>query len=302
MNKKVKIGGFVFALVAFGLWALLFVECRESYQVVFPGDAFELYTLTDNEAGGFSTSEVSVEDSCINAEVNIRSGKAYPYAGFGFNLMSMHNRPTGYFDFTVFDSISVVVSTGRMRSITLRIMTDDPVYSKPNNYLSYRPLERELAVVGNSAEIKASLSDFRNKEWWLVGQGLDKDDGLTYLYRAVLLEVFNGENSLRGIPDEIEVRQIRMWGINRNFERGMYIVLVFMAMLLAGFVVMVVHKPKDKASVKSKMEKAAALLKSTDKSVAEIALELGMSSGNLEREFNKAFGKKPLEYRRKKDV
>ncbi len=268
--------------------------------VLFPGNLLELYELTDNEAGGYSTSEMTVEDSCVKADVNIRSGKAYPYAGFGFNLMSLNNRPSGFFDFTDYDSIAVSVATGRMRSITLRIMTDDPVYSKRGSYLSYRPLERELIVTSDFGELKAGIADFRNKEWWLVGQGLDKDDGLSYLYRAVLLEIFNGENTLRGIPDEIEVRKVRLWGIARDFERGMFIALAFMVLLFAGFVTMVLRRPGDLAAEKMKMEKAASLFKSTDKSVAEIALELGMTPGSLEREFSKAYGKKPLEFRREK--
>jgi transcriptional regulator GlxA family with amidase domain len=50
------------------------------------------------------------------------------------------------------------------------------------------------------------------------------------------------------------------------------------------------------------MEKAAHLLKTTDKSLAEIALEVGEKKvSRLERNFCKAYGLKPLEYRRKND-
>ena len=50
------------------------------------------------------------------------------------------------------------------------------------------------------------------------------------------------------------------------------------------------------------MEKVARLLKSTDKSLAEIALEVGEKKvSRLERNFRKVYRLSPLEYRRKND-
>lgn len=303
MSRKSKVIGFAAFVVVFCIWVVLFVLFKDVSQVLFPAAGFEVYALTDNEAGGYSTSELAVNDSSIAAHVNVRSGKAYPYAGFGVNLTSLNNRPVGYFDFSKYDSVAVVVTAGRMRSVTFRIMTDDPVYSKSGMYLTYRPLEREVQVGNSFAEIKTSVLDFANKEWWLVAQGLDKDDGLTYFYRAVAFEVFNGENSLRGIPDDIEVKSIRLWGENRNFQRGMFLGAGFLALLLAGFIVQMVRKSKKVAlsqeSLAAKMKKAAHLLKTTDKSIAEIAIAVGEKSpAQFESDFKKIYKRKPLDYRR----
>ena len=302
MQKKSKILGIAAFAVAFGAWGALFGAYKDSLQVIFPAGGFEIYTLTDAEAGGFSTSEMTASDTAVSARVNIRSGKAYAYAGFGFNLMSLGNRPSGHFDFSRFDSLAVVVETGRMRSVTLRILTEDPVYSTPGKYLTYRPLEKEIAVPGKPVEVAVSLMDFKNKEWWLVAQGLDKDDGLSYLYRAAMLEVFNGEGALRGIPDDIEVKSVRLWGENRDFQKGMFFALAAMLLLLGGFIYMAFRKPRDAKALEAQMKEVARLLKQTDKSVAEIAIAVGFKSASrLEREFCRLYGKKPLEYR-KKDV
>ena len=302
MQKKSKILGIAAFVVAFGAWAVLFGAFKDGAHVIFPGGGFEVFALTDAEAGGCSTSEIVARDSSISARVNIRSGKAYAYAGIGFNLTSFEKRPAGPFDLSRFDTVAVVVETGRMRSVTLRILTVDPVYSTPGKYLTYRPLEAEVAVTGAPAEIKVPLTAFKNKEWWLVAQGLDKDDGLSYFFQSAMFEVFNGEGALRGIPDDIELKSIRLWGENRDFQKGMFFALAAMILLLGAFLYMAFRKPRDAAAFESQMKEAARLLKQTDKSVAEIAIAVGAkSAARLERDFCRLYGKKPLEYR-KKDV
>ena len=130
MQSRSKFAGLLFFGVAFALWGLFFTLFKGHSLELFPAKSFELYTLTDHEALGFSTSEVTVTDSLVDAVVNIRSGKAFPFAGFGFNLMSQNGRPTGYMDLSRFDSLELEVSTVRMNSIGLRILTDDPQYSR----------------------------------------------------------------------------------------------------------------------------------------------------------------------------
>ena len=300
MSKISKVIGVAAFAVAFGVWGVLFLMFRNTALTMFPGGGYEVYALTDNAAGGYSTSDLTVGDSSIAAHINVRSGKAYPYAGIGFNLMSLNHRPSGYFDFSRFDSVAVVVTAGRMRTVTFRIMTNDPVYSRAGSSLTYRPLEVQLPVGASFAELKASLVDFKNKEWWLVAQGLDKDDGLSYFYNSAVFEVFNGESTLRGIPDDIELKSIRMWGENRDFQKGMFFAAGLLVFLLAGFVTFWVRASKAKQNpLQPKMEMAAKLLKTTDKSVAEIAIAVGEKSpSQFEGDFKKIYGKKPLDYRR----
>jgi hypothetical protein len=205
-------------------------------------------------------------------------------------------------DLSRFDSLEVEVSTVRMNSIGLRILTDDPQYSQKGLYMSYRPLETQAPVGRSFGSAKVAIADFKTAEWWLAGMGLEKDDGLTYLYRAIFLEVYNGRGTLRGIPDDIQVKSLRLWGENRDFKKGMFFGLGLLAILFVCFVYRAFRKPEDRAARKQQMEKAAHLLKTTDKSLAEIALEVGEKKvSRLERNFCKAYGLKPLEYRRKND-
>lgn len=302
MRIRNKVIGFSFFLVAFALWGLFFTLFKGKSLELFPAKAFEIYTLTDHEAQGFSTSEVSVTDSLIDAEVNIRSGKAFPFAGFGFNLMSQNGRPTGHMDLSKFDSLELDVSTMRMNFIGLRLLTDDPQYSQKGLYLSYRPLETQVPVGRTFGSAKAAIADFKTTEWWLAGMGLEKDDGLTYLYRAMLLEVFNGQGTLRGIPDGIQVKSVRLWGENHDFKKGMYFGLGFLVLLFVCFVYRAFRKPKDRDALDHQMGKVARLLKETDKSLAEIAIEVGEKKVScLERNFRKVYKIAPLEYRRKND-
>ena len=302
MGNRNKAIGFLLFAVAFTLWGLFFTQFKGNSLKLFPASTFEIYTLTDHEALGFSTAEVNVTDTLIDAVVNVRSGKAFPYAGFGFNLMSQNGRPSGYMDLSKFDSLEVEVSTVRMNNVGLRILTDDPQYSKKGLYISYRPLETQVSAGRNFGLAKVAISDFKTAEWWLAGQGLDKDDGLTYLYRTMLLEVFNGQGALRGIPDVIQVKSVRLWGESRDFKKGMYFGLGFLAILFVCFIYTAFHKPEDKEKLARQMERVAQLLKDTDKSLAEIALEVGEKKvSRLERNFRKLHKLAPLEYRRKND-
>lgn len=299
ISKKLKIGFNFFFAATLAAWVVTFFSFKDNAYTVFPQTPFEIYPLTDSIAGGFSTSEITTSETSIAAKINIRSGKAFPYAGFGFNLASTHNRPSGYFDFSKYDSLEVFIATGRMQSAKIRIVTDDPVYSRQGDYLSYRPLEQSIKTSFAFAPVKFSMLDFKTPEWWLAAQGLDKDDGLTYFYRSLRLEIFNGEGILRGIPDDIEIKSFRMWGKNHKFISGMFLAIGFWAILLVAFIFALFYKPSDKALQKKQLSKAAHLLATTDKSVAEISIELELkNSAQLEKLFKKAYGKKPLEYRR----
>ena len=292
--------------VAIVLWVMLYVKFGSTEKLLFPGGAYQVYAVSDANVGGFSTVELSNADSVITARVNIRSGKAYPYAGMGINLLSVDNRPaSGFFDFSDFDSLVIDVETGRMQRIGVKILNDDPIYSQKNVYQTYRPMVAQASVGKNGAAI--SMLDFKVPEWWLAMQGLEKDDGLRYMNRGMYFEICNGEGTMLGIPDEITVRSIKLWGENRTFKALMYVALVVVVLAYAGVVSLTVRNSKglvakrEKAQdeLKSRMDKAAKLLKDSDRSIAEVALAVGEKNSNaFEKNFAKIYGVKPLEYRK----
>jgi len=231
IRTRIVIGA-VFAFLVFA-WVYAFLAFRATSCVVFPANTFGIYALTDEPFGGTSTSELDVKDSSIDISINVRSGVAYPAVGVGFNLMSVGNRPAGLFDLSKYDSVEVVFSTGRMRSISLRILTDDPVHTKEGLRETLRPLVLNVPASRTPESAKFSLGEFKTAVWWLAAMGLEKDDGLTYFYRSSAIEVANGDGIMRGIPDEINLKEIRLWGVNRDFERGMYALLVVILVVLA---------------------------------------------------------------------
>lgn len=295
-------------VVLIALWVALFVTFRSTEQVLFPGGTYQVYPVTDSAVGGFSTVELSQSDSVISARVNIRSGMAYPYAGMGVNLLSIHNRPaSGYFDFSDYDSLVIDAETNRMRKIGVKILNDDPVYSQKNDYRSYRPMVSQVQVRKNGVAV--SMLDFKVPEWWLAMQGLEKDDGLRYMNRGMLFEITNGEGTMLGIPDEITVRSIKLWGENRTFKALMYVALAVIAAVYAGVVALAVRgserfvkkRVEKEEDLKSRMASAAKLLRESDRSVAEIAIAVGAGSpSSFEKDFVRIYGVKPLDYRNQK--
>ena len=153
------------------------------------------------------------------------------------------------------------------------------------------------------------MLDFKVPEWWLAMQGLDKDDGLRYMNRGMFFEITNGEGTMLGIPDEIVVRSIRLCGENRTFKALMCVLLVVLVLVYVGYVSLAVRNSegrvakrlKQREELKLRMEKAAKLLKESDRSIAEIAIAVGAkNSGVFEKEFVCVYNVKPLEYRNKK--
>ncbi len=295
-------------VVLIAVWVALFVTFRSTEQVLFPGGTYQVYPVTDSTVGGFSTVELSQSDSVISARVNIRSGMAYPYAGMGVNLLSIHNRPaSGYFDFSDYDSLIIDAETDRMRKIGVKILNDDPVYSQKNDYRSFRPMVSQVQVRKNGVAV--SMLDFKVPEWWLAMQGLEKDDGLRYMNRGMLFEITNGEGTMLGIPDEITVRSIKLWGENRTFKVLMYVALAVIAAVYAGVVALAVRgsersvkkREEKEENLKSRMASAAKLLRESDRSVAEIAIAVGAGSpSSFEKDFVRIYGVKPLDYRNQK--
>ena len=309
--KKIIIASAALA-VLLAVWICLFVKFSASEQILFPDSTFQVYAVSDANVGGFSTVELTKQDSVVSARVNIRSGMAYPYAGVGINLLSVNNRPAnGFFDFSDFDSLVIDVETNRMQRVGVKILNDDPVYSKKNVYQSYRPMVAQAPVIVRDKKSRASVSmlDFKVPEWWLAMQGLDKDDGLRYMNRGMFFEITNGEGTMLGIPDEIVVRTIKLWGENRTFKALMLVALVVLLLIYAGFVSLTIRnsagcvasREKKLNELKSRMGNAAKLLKESDRSIAEVALAVGEKNpATFEKDFAKIYGVKPLEYRTKK--
>ena len=309
--KKIVIASVALAVLLVA-WICLFVKFGASEQILFPGSTFQVYSVSDANVGGFSTVELSNQDSVVSARVNVRSGMAYPYAGVGINLLSVNNRPAnGFFDFSDFDSLVIDVETGRMQRVGVKILNDDPVYSKKNVYQSYRPMVAQAPVIIRDKKSRASVSmlDFKVPEWWLAMQGLEEDDGLRYMNRGMFFEITNGEGTILGIPDEIVVRSIKLWGENRTFKALMIVALIVIVLVYAGAVALILRNSKSNVAarekklneLKSRMGNAAKLLKESDRSIAEIALAVGEKNpAAFEKSFAKIYGVKPLEFRTKK--
>ena len=56
MQKRNKILGIAAFVAAFGAWGAFFGAYKDGAHVIFPAGGFEVFALTDAEAGGFSTS------------------------------------------------------------------------------------------------------------------------------------------------------------------------------------------------------------------------------------------------------
>ncbi len=246
---KNRIGKWVGVLVFAALllaWWFEFSKCGNADVELFPHKTFEIFPLNDSAVGGFSTSEVQMTDTLLTASVNIHSGKAFTYAGVGFKLKSLDKRFEPL-DFTNFDSLEIHVASKRMNSMKLRILTEDPVYSRKGDYATLRVLEKDIPsspylLMGGAKErfavSKFAISEFRVPEWWLSSVGLEEDDGKTHLDKARFFEIVSGSSTLRGIPDEMEIRYVRFWNDNMQEKKNLF---VYLGSILFGLVLFLVY-------------------------------------------------------------
>ena len=246
---KNRIGKWVGVLVFAALllaWWFEFSKCGNAEVELFPHKTFEIFPLNDSAVGGFSTSEVQMTDTLLTASVNIHSGKAFTYAGVGFKLKSLDKRFEPL-DFTNFDSLEIHVASKRMNSMKLRILTEDPVYSRKGDYATLRVLEKDIPsspylLMGGAKErfavSKFAISEFRVPEWWLSSVGLEEDDGKTHLDKARFFEIVSGSSTLRGIPDEMEIRYVRFWNDNMQEKKNLF---VYLGSILFGLVLFLVY-------------------------------------------------------------
>ena len=223
---RYAVGG-AFGLLLFA-WAWCFVSFRTISCEFFPTSPFELYELTDASRGGLSTASMDISDSMLSVEVNVRSGVAYPSVGIGYNLKSVNNRPVDHFGFSTYDTLEIELATRRMSSVSVRILTDDPAYTKKGVRESFRPVVHSVPASRSFEFVKIPLTEFKTASWWLAAMGMEEDDGLTHLHRSVALEIANGDGIMRGISDEISIKSMRAWGVNRDFENVMYAILIVM--------------------------------------------------------------------------
>lgn len=214
ISRKFWIFAWILGLLILGVIAFCFKENR---LVVIPGN-YQTFVRSDSLEEGFSRASLSLMDSTYRLDFLLRSGAPTPYAGVGFSFLS----PTQilkeeFIDFSKYDSLRVILATDRMPKVTLRLSVHDPKWTKPNEVFSARPLDLVIGADRKYAEYRVSLSDFAVPERWFDQMGIEVLDEWRYLDRGMRLEVLSATGALLGIPDALEVKELELFGVNRDF-------------------------------------------------------------------------------------
>lgn len=230
-SKKVLVSTWLVGLVILSLCAILFKE--HSLQV-YPG-TYQEFVRSDSQDKGFSEVSVSKTDSLLVLDFRLRSGSPTPYAGVGFSLVSpMEILKEEFLDFSAYDSLRVVLATNRMPKITIRLSVHDPLWTKPGDVSSARPLDVVLETTRNLKEHRVSLADFSVPEKWFDLMGIENPDYWRHLERGMRVEVLTATGALLGIPDAFELKKLELYGTNRKL---LYVlgVLAFLLSCACGY-------------------------------------------------------------------
>jgi len=167
---------------------------------------------TDVREGGFSTAEFFESDSAIAMNATLNSGLYHPHAGIEFPLskgleaLSLDGR-----DFSNMDSLAITFRSNA--DVALVFYTADPVASKAGDVLSLRPVRMDIPATRHYTEHREPLSKARTSKLWFDMHGVEPDS-LLYLNHVVLVAVETGKGALLGLPTEIEVQKLEIFGTN----------------------------------------------------------------------------------------
>ncbi|MDR1760549.1 MAG: hypothetical protein LBR60_08505 [Fibrobacter sp.] len=240
-------GYLLFLAVLAGIWWMF----RTSTAVLYPS-AQPLSVFQDSIEGGSSRATFSENDSLLSIDILARSGSASPYAGVKLALVPEAKQAFGnWLNLSRYDSLSIEVATRRMPQVLLTILTSDP--ERASSWLDPfgpRFVQHTVKTGRNFQKTTVALSDFRVPEWWFSFHQIRTPDEFTYLERAFGFLVLNGFGTMLGIPDEIQVKKIEVFGVNRRL--GSFLLVIALA---GSFIFIVtayrnVRRPHDKPKEK----------------------------------------------------
>ncbi len=240
-------GYLLFLAVLAGVWGVF----RTSAAVLYPSGE-PLSVFQDSVFGGSSRAAFSEEDSLLSIDILARSGYESPYAGVKLALVPEAKFAFGNWqDLSRYDSLSIEVATRRMPQVLLTILTSDP--ERASSWLEPfgpRFVQHSIKTGRQFQKTTVALSDFRVPEWWFSFHRIHTPDEFTYLDRSFGFLILNGFGTMLGIPDEIQVKKIEVFGVNRRLGT----ILLFVA--LAGSIIFIGtvcrnlrkshNKPKEK--------------------------------------------------------
>lgn len=217
----------LFLLLLIVLWGLFGTNTK----ILYPLESgLSISAFQDTLEGGSSSVVFFEKDSSLIAEILVRSGVPFPYAGVKLDLLPPGAALLGKgIDMTRYDSLSIEVSSFRTPGLLLTFLTADPerISSFSANPFSARFLQHPIKTSGNLKKTTIALSDFKVPEWWFARNHILYPDELKYWDRSFALLILNGSGTMLGIPDEFQIKRIEVFGVNRKW--GICLILAAMA-------------------------------------------------------------------------
>ena len=261
MSKNIKLSIlYVLCIIALvTIWSLFHSKQLE----IFPSNSFPksvIYSYGDESDGGSSTASFTKNDSSLILSLLVRSGIAYPYAGMGIDLISDTQKLSGQFiDFSSFDSLSITLRTKYMKQVQVKLITHDPNLTRLEDPMSARYLLQVIPSDRSYQNIHVPISSFSIPEWWFERNGFKAPDQLKYLERGIKIDISSGSGTMLGIPDEIEIKKIQLFGENHFINKLVFTLAIIFTVLFLGY--FWIHRSRIMAeqSIEVKLRKEQAL-------------------------------------------
>ncbi len=204
--RKQKFINIFFLVLPFLIAALVLLSLNVRPVEIIPGSSIKFYAYSDTAEQGNSVIDYFRQDSSLLFGYTLRSGYAYPYAGF-----TAVPEKSRFYDFHKFNRFLITCKTSSSNSFRIYFHTYEDSITKSGVAISERYNGVQIPTERNLKTCVFSFSQLVTPEWWYQRNNVfplpDKSD----YSRVTAIDFNNGVSTEKDIPDTLTITELKIY-------------------------------------------------------------------------------------------
>lgn len=182
---------------------------RKALDLMAAGTAWS-HAFDDRASAGSSQVTLKTDSGNLVAAIRLREGFQWPYVGVGQKFLP--GRFTETIDAEGFDSLVLVASSKRQKSVRAQMKVYEPGITDTTRSLSFLLLEQGIPIDASLARRAVALDGFTVPLWWENLGGSAPHSRPQWKKHLVGLEIINGMDLAVGVDDTLEIHAMTLEG------------------------------------------------------------------------------------------